>query len=434
MSHTEYPTTPGFFEGLLLAIAGVPDAFVLHDSPGCILEKADKVGAKHDLRSTLLESNGRHRWLSSELNDRDLVFGTEKSLRGAVLQIARSVRPGVLLLSQSAIAVVAGTDADAIARDLEDETGLAIATVRSAPLSGCHLDGFANAAEALARNVELRAGEPVAGSVAVIGFPLTRLEADDEANLAELARTCEALGLTPASVWFDGDTSASLSRVARAEHLLALPYARGAAGVLGARLGRPVLPVELPIGLGGTEQWVRSLGEATGRSSEAEAFIARELDLAVPRLEWAIPRGLLHRSVAIVADPHLAPGLVSFAAELGLRVRLVGLHARDRQAAAQVERALAAVGQAAPVLVDPSFPELERRWAELHARGELDLVIGTSNERDAAKALRVPYLELGYPSLTRHALTPSPTWGFRGALWLADAMFNLIAAAEHGAY
>ncbi len=43
----------------------------------------------------------------------------------------------------------------------------------------------------------------------------------------------------------------------------------------------------------------------------------------------------------------------------------------------------------------------------------------------------MPYLEVGYPSYLRHALFDAPWLGFRGALWLADALSNLIRENEY---
>ncbi len=57
----------------------------------------------------------------------------------------------MLLVGQSSLPHISGTDSEAIASDLSEETGIVIAAVRSAPLSGGYVDGFRCASEAIAR-------------------------------------------------------------------------------------------------------------------------------------------------------------------------------------------------------------------------------------------------------------------------------------------
>ncbi len=429
MSDGGIPTTPVFFEGLLQVVTGVSDLYLLYDAPDCVLERTENVVAQHDLQSKLLDGSGHPRAFSSGLLERDLVFGTEERLRAAVRALAGRTAPSLLLMARSSLPMISGTDAEAIARELEAETGLQIAVVDSAPLSGCLLDGFARASEAIARRLPLPSPSSEPSGVALIGYPITRLEPDERANIAEIRRMCAALALDVRSLWFEGGSVSDLAGVSQAACILGLPWGGSAAATLGTRVERPMLVLDPPIGLDGTARWIRALGQELDRVQEAEAFITRELDEAIPILEWALPRGLLHRRVALAGDPHLAGALVAYLAELGMQVRAVMLHCRTAHSAEPVQLALERVGQSAAVLIDPSFAAVERQLADLHCSGELDLVIGTNNERDAVSP-GVPYLELGYPSFVRHALHPAPWWGFRGALWLADAMFNLIAAAE----
>lgn len=430
MSTTGMPTTPTFYEGVLQVVSGVSDLFLLYDAPDCIVEQTESVCVQHDLLSRLTDPDGRSRASSTHLLDSDLVLGTTDRLRAGILEIAGRSRVGMLLLGQSSLPHISGTDAEAIACELGEDVGIAIGAVRSAPVSGGHVDGFRNATEAIARHLPLKepAGEPA--GVAIVGYPLSRLEEDDLANVAELERICEGIGVPVRSFWFDGGTVANLSEAANAAFVVSLPWGGEAARILGRRIGRPVIEAGVPVGLDGTVQWVQKLARAVGREAEAEAFIDRELDRAVALLEWAVPRGLMHRNVAIDADPFLAAALVGCLAEPGVQIRSVNVLARAEADAEPVLRALEAAGQTAVVRVDSPFGALEALWAEQAGRGELDLVIGTSTVRDAVPR-GIPCLELGYPSFIRHALYPAPWWGFRGTLWLLDAVYNAIAASRY---
>ncbi len=428
MTGGRFPTTPSLVEGVLAVVSGVSDLVLVHNAPDCLFELAENVAVRHDLCSTLLDGTGRHRVSSTYLLDRDLVFGAEGALQETALSVIERRRPAMLMVSQSSMPVLAGLDAAAIAEEIERQTGVPVALVAGDPLDGCWVDGVARATEAIARRLDLEPGRSRSG-VAVIGHPMSRLEADHVANVAELSRMLQALNLPPRSIWFSGEDVAKLACVGEAEHLIGLPYAGEATRILGARLSAEVTSVELPIGLDGTVRWLREVGASTGREERAESFIDRELRRAVPRLEWAIPRGLQHRRVAVVGDQFMVRALVPYLQELGMKVPSVAIHSMDRDMAGLA--LLREDGSRVPVISDPSFPGLEEEWRRLRASGELDIVMGTSYERGAAKDLGVPYLEIGYPSAVRHAIFDAPLLGFSGALWLADALFNLLADAEY---
>jgi len=428
------PTTLTFWDGITLSTNAVSDICLVIDSHLCGYDRPGKTGVAHDLMSSLMNWSGRHRVYYSRLEANDFVMGSEQKLKSKVREIAASQSPAIVWITQSSAVFLMGQDTENTAAELESETGVQVAVIPSNVLVGDYLNGYGAAMEILSQRVSLAASSKRPDTVAIVGYLMDRLEEDNQANLRELRRMCGGIGEAISSIWLCGSTFAELSSVAEASHILSFPYGRRAAAILGKRLECPVTDMELPIGLDGSVKWMRALGKLFGREKEAEAFISQELDSIVPRLERIVRSTFMNRNVALAAEPNIAPGLASYLGELGMRMRAVALRTRIQSVPTSIMDTLNVDSQSVPVITDPTLPELESQWRNLFDAENLDLIIATGSERTAAKSLKVPFFELGYPSYVRHALTDSPWIGFRGAIWLADALFNLLSEWEYRKY
>lgn len=433
-TRTHLPLTPTFLDGLLLLANAVPDTSLVIDCANCGSDKFAMVAAQHDTMSSLSRGDRNLRVRYSDLKANDMIMGTERRVRQSVIDLMGSHHPSLVFLVQSSAVQLIGTDVVRLADDLESELKLPIAVVPPQPLSGDFLDGFASALEALARKMPLSETETSSGRVGLVGNLFERFEADAVANVGELRRLIEGLGFEPGAVWLDGRDTRGLADVARDGTLLAFPEGVRAATALAARTGAKVVEAPVPIGLDGTVRFLEGVGERLGAADRVKPLVTRELEAVVPRLEKAVHRSFLHRCVAVVAPPAEAVSLASYLDELGMVVKLVVVLARRDAAAKRVGETLAAAGIGAEILPDPSFPLVEDAFRGLREAGSLDLVVGSGAARDAAKAQRIPYLEFMHPCYVRHALFDAPWVGFRGALWLADAMFNTLHDHDYHAY
>jgi nitrogenase molybdenum-iron protein alpha/beta subunit len=283
--------------------------------------------------------------------------------------------------------------------------GLTVAVPLPAP-GADWLDGYAAALDALAAAVPLTDAPRDPAVVAVVGLLMDRLEADRRADLAELRRMIEGAGLRVAAIWPGDGGPSALAEAARAGTVVSLPYGRAAARTLAARTGASVLETALPVGFAGSVAWLRAVADATGTRAVADAFIDRNLDRLIPRFEWALPHGLLHKRLAFVGDPFLAAAFHGFATELGCDV------------AALLPTA------SAPLPGDLPGPEA------LLDGSELDLVVAPTPGTEASLACDLPFLELGFPCTGAHALYPLPNLGLEGVPRLAESVMNRIALWE----
>ena len=298
-------------------------------------------------------------------------------------------------------------------RALPSESGDGAIRLPPPPPGADWLTGYSDALAALAvalplPRVDGQAVDRDARAVAVVGLLLDRREPDRMADVAELRRMLEAgLGLTATFLpGTEADADGLADRLVRASVVVSLPYGRAAATALAGRTGAKVVETELPLGFAGACAWLRAVAAETGRLAEAEAFLSVELDRLVPRFEWAVPQGLLHKRLAVVGDPPFAAALAGLARELGCD--------------------LAAFLPTAAGLTAPGLPGPD----ELLVDGRFDLCLAPSPGVDAAVASGVRFLEWGFPSVGSHALFPAPTLGLEGVPRFAETLINRMAAWE----
>lgn len=428
------PLTPTFIDGLLLVTNAVPDTALIIDCANCGSDKFTMIGGLHDLGSSMTHWSRQQRARFSNIRADDMVLGTERKLRESVLELIAEKNPRLVFLVQSSAVQLIGSDHDAVAEDIETETGVPILVVPPQPLSGDWLDGVAVALDTLAGRLELVDRDGDEDSVGVVGYLFERFEQDHAANVRELERMIEAIGCRMSRAWLDGSDTIASGAIGMASTLLAMPTGSRAASTLARRTGARVVECGLPLGIEGTGRWIRGVGEALGRGDLAERFVDRELDQIVPRLERAVRRTFMGRSAAVIGDPEQVEGLAELLGELGIAVRLAVPFGRREEVADHVTRAMATLQHPAEVLFDADFPSVEDAFRRLVGQKRLDFAIGSGGARDAAKELRLPYVEIGHPSYVRHALFDAPWLGYRGVLWIADTLFNLLHEADYLGY
>ncbi|OGS41104.1 MAG: hypothetical protein A2506_04445 [Elusimicrobia bacterium RIFOXYD12_FULL_66_9] len=415
--------TPSYLVGVQLAVNAVSDACLLTDGPNCSVAKSDFIHGNHDLRSTLFDTSGRHRTMQTSVDPADVVVGREPSVSAKLGEMASADSCGVALLTSLPFCAMTAVDYGRVVRQVAAGTGKPVLNIPSASLSADWLDGYSDTLAALAGAVQTRRSRPRRGKVAIVGYLMDRAEQDHAANVAELRRLLEGLGLELVSVWPGNVPYAQLARACEAGTILSLPYGRQAARIIAEKTGADLLELGLPFGLGRTEDWVRAVATAFGRERKAEGLISRELDPVLKNLEWVVPQVLLHRRAAICADPYLFEGLARLFEDLGCE--LVAGAVMGRGGLSDSGFRAAHPGAPAP-LQDPSAGAWRR---ELAAAGNVDFIVQNSR-METPGAPRAAVVELGFPSYAHHALTEEPFLGFGGCLHFVERVVNAILTAD----
>ena len=395
--------------GVYLAVNSLADAYVLVDGPDCAFYKAHFIHGRHDRDSTLLRSSGRHRVSFTNVCSRGVVKEHDDIIRRHIETLDGLDESGLVMVTALPMCSITGVDYGRVIRSLGTRLNKPALDIPPESLVGDWLDGYAETLDALAKGSGVGRERRRPDTVAVVGHLMDRNEADNKANLDELRRMLSGLGLETASVWLGGQRAGELRRVEEAEYVVSLPYGRAAARRLAAATGARLIETELPFGLPKTLKFMRDIGQAAGKSREAEALIDAELSRVVPRLKWTIPRQFLNRRTAFVGDPYLLGGFLDIAEELGMTVEGAVVRARRQHAGAE----------AGPRVFyePPVFSDEVRRLMMT----PVDLLVSSWCEAEWPR-VPSPVLEFGFPSYRHHALYERPFLGFNGFLSFVDRM------------
>jgi nitrogenase molybdenum-iron protein alpha/beta subunit len=405
--------------GVFIAVNAVRDACLVVDAPNCAMVKADLIAGNHDLFSTLLSPDGRHRVVCTMVTP----FTPQKNPESRVAAILNSISGagdfGAVLLTGLPFGWLAGMDYDGIAAAVPPGTPAAAVPAKSMDLDW--LEGYDLALEALARSVRLpKKPRRAANKVALAGYLLDRNEFDHAANLKELERLLALAGLDLVSVWPSGGAVADLARAAEASLIVSLPYGRRTARTLAGRTGAKLLETGLPMGLGGASSWLAAVRKAAGLKGGLPPAVTEAERTAAAAIAPAL-RVLRNRNILFAGDPHLYSAFSSFAAELCMSVPAALLGSSSRKLGPSARGA-------ETVLFAPSASEAKSALAALPRYRRPDLAVANSFAVTEGFAEGLPFLELGFPSYGHHCLLDEPYLGYAGARVLAARMLNALQA------
>jgi len=294
-------------------------------------------------------------------------------------------------------------------------------------LSGDWLDGYADLMTAMAGALKLSKDKREENTIAIIGHMMDRVEADGYANVREMKRMAEAIGLKVSSVWLNGEKTAPMNLVEEASLIVSLPYGRSAAQLVSERTGAELLELDLPFGIKGSETWIRAIADATGKNQEANDFIDKSLSRMIRRLEWAVQGRLVGKTVAIAADPHLTYGWIELLNEVGVKTEFAVSYGREGH-----REGMPQVVEGTRILHEPPLSKLRKELRRLfHGENPPDLLISNSQAFQAADLDWPKFLEFGYPSYHTYALHESPYLGFEGAMWALEQVVNRLGLLTH---
>ncbi|MBI5211210.1 MAG: hypothetical protein HY927_14655 [Elusimicrobia bacterium] len=406
--------------GAYLAVNAIADAYVLVDGPDCSLYKAHFIHGRHDLCSTLLDINGRHRVCFTNVCAQSVTKDHNELILRRLRLLDEIGLPGIILLTSLPGCSITGIDYDHLLRGAQPFMTRPALAIPPTSLAGDWLDGYGMTLRAIARAIDLQGGKPKPTNVALVGYMRDRGEGDHRANLRELRRLLKALGLDVVSVWLDGGPYAELGRVKDAGVIVSLPYGREAARELAERTGAKLVEASMPFGLQATNGWLRLIAEETGRQKEAEALIREETAVVFKRLQWIIPYSFLHKKVSYIGDPYLLEGFAGISEDLGMRLREAFVMSREGREGFPLQ------GEGFTTTCEP---DVYHPAVDKFLMYPPDLLVSNTNE--ITRVLRTPSLqvvELGYPSYYFHALYEMPYLGFAGFVAFVQRMADTLSS------
>lgn len=136
------------FCGSRVVLYPIADALhLIHGPIGC-------ASYTWDIRGALSSGPQLHRMsFSTDLRERDIIFGGEKKLTNAIVTLIDKYRPKAAFIYATCIVGLIGDDIDSICKRVSEEKGIPVLPVHSEGFKGTKKDGYKAACDAMARIV-----------------------------------------------------------------------------------------------------------------------------------------------------------------------------------------------------------------------------------------------------------------------------------------
>ena len=150
--------------GARVVLNPITDAFhIVHGPIGC-------ASYTWDIRGSLSSGSELYRnSFSTDLSEKDIVFGGEKKLAAAIDEVVEKHHPKVIFIYATCIVGVIGDDIEAVCRLAERKYGVRVIPVKSPGFSGNKSHGYKMACNAILSLLEPHRGIPKAEGVNILG-------------------------------------------------------------------------------------------------------------------------------------------------------------------------------------------------------------------------------------------------------------------------
>ncbi|MFD2235252.1 nitrogenase component 1 [Phaeospirillum tilakii] len=423
------------------SVAAIPRAIpITHCGPGC----ADKQFVNTAMYNAWQGAGygGGAVVPSTNASEREVVFGGVDRLRELIAASQKVLDADLFVVLTGCIPDLVGDDVAAVVREFQGaETPVAFA--ETGGFRGNNFTGHEIVAKAIIDQIVAPHDGPRQPGLVNVWSLLPYHNPFWRGDLAEIKRLLEGAGLT-VNILF-GHHSAGLAewrRIPEAQFNLVLSPWLGLdiARHLERRTGQPFLHVPLlPIGAKASAELIRAVVAFAGLDpAPAEAFIAAEESLYYKYLEdfttfyaeywWGLPARF-----AVLADSTYALALTSFLVnQLGLIPALqIVTDNPPEEHRPGIEAAFAAIADdvAVPVVFEEDSHRIHQAVRATDFGHKPPILFGTTWERDLAKGMRSPIVEVTFPTTYEVVLSRAYV-GYRGALTLLEKIYSTIVSAS----
>jgi len=366
------------------------------------------------------------------------VFGGLANLKTSLDNIFSIYNPDIVSVHTTCLSEVIGDDIPMIIKKATEDKiipeGKLVIHTNTPSFQGSHITGFANQCEAFVKYLSESTGET---NNTVNIFPGWV----EPADMREMKRLAELIGVdyiltpdtsdvldTPMSGEYEmypdgGTTIAELKAMGDSFLTVGLgPLAsKPAATLLEKKCEVPSKLLELPIGIGATDDFINTLRLA------GDTAVPKELDRERGRLVDMISdmSQYMHRKrVAIFGDPDHLTSMVRFLVELGMVPAVVVSGTPGKKWEQKIRDICAPVADDIEVKAFSDIHYLHQ-WVKKYG---VDMLMGNTYGKFVAREENLPFVRFGFPILDRVGHRAFPLIGYTGAMRLVekitDAFFD----------
>ncbi|BCS53625.1 nitrogenase component 1 [Geobacter sp. SVR] len=296
-------------------LGSITDALVINHAPvGCAADSVPgNVNYKSGARLRGLEYRNVQ-IISTNLEERDTVFGATEKLRDTILQAYERYKPNAIFVTTSCVSGIIGEDIQSVLNELKDELGI--------PLVPAFCEGFKTKVWASGFDAAFHAVLHGIVEPPRSGFTSNTVNFVNFRGSArrEIIATFAKLGVEPVFL-LQHSSVEQIRRISEARATVSI------CGTLGSYLGNGLeqyygvsyVKTEQPHGITGYKNWLRSLGDLLGERDAVEAHISAEETRIADEL--ADIRAKLKGKTAVVGmGPSFGHNYTRVLRELGVEV------------------------------------------------------------------------------------------------------------------
>ena len=388
--------------GAIRVILGIKDAIMLVHSPrGCVYNVRYLLG---------LRGAKTNRILTTEMDERDVIFGGEAKLRKAILDVDKRYNPNLIAVLTSCASSVIGEDIDLVAREIQRDVKAKILPIHSGGFEGDQIDGYKEAMNAvvnLIRDSEMR-DENSVNLLAVYRYGW---------DVEEIKRILSMMQIEINSILTAKTTLKEIESASRARLNVVMCEASGfdAARAIKDRFGIPFIHPLLPIGIDATQSFISQISEFMDR--EIPEKILKEKNVAENEIEKI--RGKIRgKRACIISGASRIPPLTMFVSELGIEPAIVSIDRVGETTLNDLRDVIEERNLNPKILIEPEFDEI----IDAISQEKPDIIIGGLYEESLSRKFEIPLCDVMHGEVV--------TMCFKGAVNLANKIAEAIVSGK----
>lgn len=373
--------------------------------------------------------------LTTNIEVKNIVYGGEKELTGAILEAEKKYNPDIIVIATSCATGIIGDNVNDIVNSMADQVEAELLVIHCEGFSGEYRSGFDLVFRELVKLMdpptdEMR--EKLKHSVNIVGGKMGPERTEVDTDVKELIRLVKAMGAEVNAVIAGNCTLEELRRAPSAAVNCALCLDIGYA--IGTEMKKvyktPLNSTILPYGIEATKNWLRQAAKHLHMEKEAEELIKSEYENI--REEYEISKGKLIGKTGII-EGHDAVKSLSIAhmlaMDFGMRPIIYNFHPWSTEARETSIDYLLKTGMDPEILITKGTLAFGKYESMKQTEEELLAFLGAMEKNS------VVYFgsSLSYPSIPQvdlNAILNRPRFGFQGALKVAQCIIKSFQYAD----
>lgn len=256
----------------------VDAAMIQHSPSGCAVTAMQVSNSKDQLAAKIGLNHSKSCYVCTDMDETDTIYGATENLKEVILETYRRYRPNAIFVGASCVSGVIGEDLESVRSEVSGIIPIPVALVYCEGFkTKIWASGFDAAFHAILTSI-VKPPEKKSNIINIINFYGSARK--------EITEIFHEFGYEPLFL-ISNTTIEQLSRISESAATIST------CGTLGSYLGNglsdlygvPYVVSLQPHGIEGFDCWLSELGKVLGKEEEIKAYLAREKEKYLPKIE-----------------------------------------------------------------------------------------------------------------------------------------------------